>query len=429
MRALQRPTTRPTTGASSFCLSLLLSVAAWAQPPLTEDQYVERVLSKSLDARLAEADAALARAQAVGVGAWPNPSVTWERAPNPTEDNVVGGVHTIAASIPLVLSGRLGLEANSASLGVEAAEARKTRARAELRRDASMAYASVRATAQRRGLLEESLKALTSLTAIVEVREKAGASAGYDRTRVTLERAVVEDELRAVKLDELRTRATALRLLEPGTTELPQFSPAWPAPAQIPEINALLAGLESHRSDATALAAEVRAADASRRAAGRSWLPEPSLTAGAIVLEGARPGGAVGFIAGVTVPLPIFEHGQGPSARAEARRMLAETRRAQLLHAAQIDLVAAHQAVRARTERLERHRADVVAPSLELRTIAKAAYRGGSAEVLVLMDAERTAREAALRDVTLTLDVDLARFDLLFISGIYDTPDLGSSAP
>jgi cobalt-zinc-cadmium efflux system outer membrane protein len=408
---------------------LLWSLAALAQSPLTEDQYVTQVLSGSLEARVADADVALAGAQAVGVGTWPNPSVTWERQPNPTEDRVVGGQHVLAASIPLVVSGRLGLEAEAASLGIDAAQARRARARAELRRTASAAFSSVLAATQRRALLAESLKALQQLTAIVEVREKAGASAGYDLTRVNLERAVVEDELRAAALEERRAKATALQLLGPGATELPLFSAARPGPGAILETSVLLASLEPRRADVTALGVEARAAETARRAAGRSWIPEPSITAGGLILEGAKPGSAVGLVVGVTVPLPIFEHGQGPAARAEARRTLLEARRAQVLHAARIELVVAADALKARTERFEKHRTTVVAPSLELRTIATAAYRGGSAEVLVLMDAERTAREAGLRDIGLALEVDLAWADLRFISGIYDTAEAGSSAP
>lgn len=418
---LQSPRWRlaTTAGSSLLCVLSACPMAA-AQAPLSEESYAAQVLAAGLDAKVAEAEAALARADTAGAGLWPNPSLEWERQPNPTEDRVVGGQHVIVASIPLVLSGRLGLESESVERGVAAAEARRTHARSALRRDAALAFSAVLAATERRALLERSLSTLDELTRIIEAREKAGEAAGYDRARIVLERAVVADLLGAAMLEERRAKAEALSLLGPSHTQLPPFVGALAAPRPMPDGAQLLQELGVNRSDLEALRLEEQSAGLAERAAGRSWIPEPTVNAGALLLEGARSGAGAGFVVGLSIPVPLFDHGQGPRARAGARQRLAAAQHERLLLAARKELVATLDALALRTERRERHLRDVVGGAEELRAIATAGYRGGSVELLALVDAERVARDAGLTAVELSLEVTTAQTELSFISGAYD---------
>jgi cobalt-zinc-cadmium efflux system outer membrane protein len=310
---------------------------------------------------------------------------------------------------------------------MDAAEARRIRARSELRRDATVTFDSVLAATERRLLLEKSLAALQGLARIIEAREKAGEAAGYDRARIALERATVEDQLREASLEERRARSSALRLLGPAATELPNFTAEVAARRPLPDTTALGKELGLRRSDLRALRLDEQGAELAKRAAGRSWIPELTVKAGALILEGAQPGAGTGYVVGVSLPLPIFDHGQGPRARAEARRALAAARYERLLQSAQTQLAATLDSLATRKERLDRHRTDVVARAEELRSIATAGYKGGSADLLALVDAERIARDAGLASVTLSLEVKAAEAELLLISGAYDGADQRSS--
>jgi Outer membrane efflux protein len=157
---------------------VLLAGSALAQPALDESQYVERVLTASLEARVAELEAALGRAEAVGVGLWPNPALEWERQKTSSGTREGESQDVLMASIPLVLSGRLGLEAEAAERSAQSAEARHEWARAGLRHEATRAFTAVLAARERRSILEESLAALRSLAEAIAVREKAGATSG-----------------------------------------------------------------------------------------------------------------------------------------------------------------------------------------------------------------------------------------------------------
>jgi outer membrane protein, heavy metal efflux system len=399
---------------------LLLAGTAVAQPTLDESQYVERVLTGSLEARVAELEAALGRAETVGAGSWPNPALEWERQKTTSGTREGESQDVLMASLPLVLSGRLGWEVEAADRNARAAEARHEWARAGLRHEATRAFATVLAARERRSLLEQSLAELRRLAEVITTRERAGEAAGYERLRIELEAATVQDALRGAVLDEQQAEAQALRLLGPGVTVLPSFEGSLQAERPLPDGGSLLAELGERRGDLRALALEASGAEAARRAAGRGWIPEPSLRAGAQFLDVGLPGAGVGYVVGVGLPLPLFDRRQGEAARAETRRGLAEARRAALLHETRTRLAVVLETVSGRRERLVRHRTDVLGRARELRQIAATAYRGGGAELLVLVDAERAAREAQLTAVELAVSLVEAETDLLLLAGAYD---------
>ncbi|KFA90102.1 TolC family protein [Archangium violaceum] len=417
MRSLPRCPASSTILGSIF---LLLAGTAVAQPTLDESRYVERVLTGSLEARVAALEAVLGRAEAVGVGVWPNPELGWERQKTTSGTRDGESQDVLVASIPLVLSGRLGWERQAAERNAKAAEARHEWARAGLRHEATRAFSVVLAARERRSILEQSLAELRRLAEAIATRERAGEAAGYDRLRIELEAATVQDALRGAVLDERQAESQALRLLGPGVTVLPPFEGALGVERPLPEGASLLAELEERRGDLRALALEASGAEAARRAAGRGWIPEPSVRAGAQFLDVGLPGAGVGYVVGVGLPLPFFDRRQGEAARAEARRGLAEARRAALVHEARTRLAVVLDAVSGRRERQARHRSEVLGRVQELRQVAATAYRGGGAGLLVLMEAERTAREARLTAVELAVSLVEAETDLLLLAGAYD---------
>lgn len=387
---------------------------------MTEDQFVGQVLAAGLDAAVIEAEAGLARAASVGVGRWPNPSIQWERQPNPTEDRVVGGQHTIVPSIPLVLSGRLGLEADAAARTADAAEARRDRARAELRAEATLAFASVIAAGERHALLERFSSVLDELARIIGVREESGDTSGYDLSRISLEREVVADQVLVAANEERAAVMEALRLLGPDVAELPKLAGALAPLGPSSDARELLGALEEKRSDLGALRLEKESAELAKRAAGRAWIPDPTIGAGALLLEDAQHDEGVGLVIGVSIPFPLFDQGQGPRARAEAERSLAASRYQRLLHTARAELLALLDYLSTRKARLQHHRDHVVTSATNLRTIATAGYKGGGLDLLELMDAERSAREAEQTMVRLSLEVREAETRLSLLSGAYD---------
>ncbi len=400
----------------SPALLLLASVALSAQPSLTGREYVERVLASGLEARVAEREVAVGRAEVVGVRRWPNPSVQWQRESARRGDGTQESQDIVAASVQLVLSGRLGLEAESAALGARAAEARRDEALLLLRYEATRAFARALEAQERRAILEESLSALRRFEAALAAGEKAGTVAGYEHLRASIEVATVEDLLRGAMLEERMLKAEVLRLLPPDFGALPPLQGPLVEEGSLPSRERLLSALEA-RPEVRAWELEAKSAELARRAAARGWIPEPTVTGGAQFLDVGQPGAVTGYVVGLSLPLPLFQRRQGEAARAEARRELAEARHASLLHTARIRLAAVHDEATGRRERLALHRTTVLVRTEELRRAAEAAWRGGNADLLIRVDAERASREARLTALELALSVVEAETGLLLLTG------------
>jgi cobalt-zinc-cadmium efflux system outer membrane protein len=392
--------------------------AAQSGSSLDVHRYVEAVLRAGLAARVAEAEAAAGRAEGIGVGAWSNPALGWQResaGSNPADTQDI-----VSLSWTLALSGRLGLEREAARQGAEAASARLDRARAELRYLAEQRFYAVLAARRRKDVLAFSLSAMRGMASTIATREKAGDASGYERLRMGLEAAVVEDLMRRAAIEERTAQAAALALLGTEVTTLPRFTGS--LTDAVTAENELLAkqGLEERRGDLRALALEARSAAAAAQAGDRGWIPDPTLTAGAQVLRIGQENASRGYVVGLEVPLPLFQRRQGESARAAARKNLAEARGAALRREVQARIEALAAEVVERRARLEMHRKDVVGPAEELRRIANSAYRGGASDLLVLVDAEAAAREAALSSIDLAVELIEARAQLLLLNGSFD---------
>jgi cobalt-zinc-cadmium efflux system outer membrane protein len=111
---------------------------------------------------------------------------------------------------------------------------------------------------------------------------------------------------------------------------------------------------------------------------------------------------------GLSVPLPLFDRGQGPIARTTAEVTAADLELRAGLAEARADVESAAAALARRRDALaafERTVGDRVPP---LRRMAADAYREGSADILELIDANRSVREIELARVEQLEAVDLA---------------------
>ena len=353
--------------------------------------------ARALTAELERAATELRRA-----GLWPNPeaSVSRERTGDSTDEFAL-------LSLPIPLSGRLGLEKDASRRGLEAAEQRTRQERLRLRMRVRDAFVDLRAAQERVAVLDEGFARLARLVEILKARESEGESSGFDRMRAEREGAEVESELLHARGRLDRARASLAGVLGLSSTEIlaeGELGPRGGFPS-LEQVQRVVAG----RGDLEALVAEAARSERLADAAARRAVPEPAIVAG-VKRTTVGPADASGPVIGVSFSIPLFDHGQGDRAAARAEADLLRARH----RSAEVEALAEAEAALAEANRRrEAETAYAAAPDPEgLVRIAQAAYEEGEMRILELLDAYRTALATRLRTIDLRAEARRAEATL-----------------
>lgn len=361
---------------------------------------------------LALLDAAIeeARAEVIGAALWSNPAVSYDR-----EEIFVGGQgqpeNFARLELPLQLSGRRALRVEGAELGAEAARSTASRDRASLLFEALTIFWGADAARQAVELLGKEHEGLSRVTQAVRARTSAGDASGFELDRLELELELLQDALADARKAHARwQRKLGLLLGAPSASFTARGASPLPAARDVAEGEALSRALE-HRADSQAARLRVTQAERELSAARRGWVPDVVVSAG---LRHARSSNADawGYVAGVSLGLPVFDHGQGEAARAHARLSSAAAAMKQLEQQATSEVLTAREAFSsalAQAARFERAQL----PRLErLVRRAELSFQEGERPVFELLDAYRTARTIRLRQLELNHQARLADLEL-----------------
>jgi cobalt-zinc-cadmium efflux system outer membrane protein len=396
--------------ALCVALAVLTSHAANAQILLTEAEALARLSPDSARARALRAQVDVARADVAAAGRLPNPRIILSR-------EAVAGIAEdyVTVAQPLPITGRRGLEVQSAEASARATEYRvedvQRRARAELR----SAYSALR----RQQLREEELAArardFRELAEVLAKREEAGDAAGFDRLRAEREVLDLEADLVQAQTARAQAQATLAAFFPPGTDPLTlRVTPVPGPPRPLPTLEELLAKAES-RGELLALAKDAESADFARKAAIRRRVPEPEVVAG-LKTSNVRPGDR-GSVVSVVATIPLFDRSRPERAKAEARQRQAvaelELRRAEL----RASVIAMRDILERSRASADAYRSSALTRSDELRRIARVSYEAGERGILELLDAYRSASVARARAADLDALVAGAEVDLEYVSG------------
>jgi outer membrane protein, heavy metal efflux system len=397
--------------------SLLLSTVvalgsvAHADPAsLDERELLGRLASDPRVARIA-AETELARAEVVAARVRPNPTIAFERE----EVFPDGGLATdyLRLELPLQISGRRGLQVASARAAAQAAEHEGERARLAVTIAALRAFRIAAYERLRVELLRFERAALVKAVEIVRKRTSAGSASGYDLQRIELELLGYDDSIAAAENQLARARVTLGAFA--GSPDGIDARDPLALPADAPSLDALLAAAATH-PDVRAARAREDASHALGRAAGRAWIPELVLSGG-VMAQDLGTETARGYTAGVSVALPLFDHGQADRARADAQAHAARADRDVLAREVPAAIRAAYALYGATLARARAVGRDQIGRLDQLLRSAETAYREGGGNVVELLDAHRTARDTRLHDLELRRDARLAELDLWLALG------------
>jgi cobalt-zinc-cadmium efflux system outer membrane protein len=363
-------------------LAALLSAPAAAQQPVTLRAAVDAALARGTRLRVAEADAAVARAEVLSARAVPNPTT------NLTYSKSAPQYHATVdqpLEYPWLRSARIG----AAQAGSAAAAYRLQAERAAVVFQVDSAYVRAAAAAELARLSARDAADGAELVRIAQTREHAGDASELD---VELARVTQGGLVNQALADSLEAVAAVLDLQ--SLMGIPAVHPtivladslgnlALPAPGAAAGTPLRVAAAE----------ADVRAREAALRQERASRWASPSLMGG---VEWHDPSGSEkGALptVGVSVPVPLWDRNRGPIAVARASLARAQASLDAARRDAAAALAAAERDREAARVRAERNR-ELLAHAQRVVAMSTRGYREGAFPLTTVLEAQRSARDA-----------------------------------
>lgn len=401
-----------------FVLSGMLIAAALpamaAEPPLelppeSVDLATVLTLARGASPRLEleRKQIALAQAQRTTAGAYPNPSVSFERARQPGELTNFSSKVARQWSVqqPILLPGQRSSRVRAADLGIDAARSRLAATANDLTADAGAAYVELLQAQDKRAALEQGMADLDRLRGIVAGRQSAGMASRYDLLRVDIELADWRTQLAEAQADLTDRQGQLAGLLgfpgwhPRGAGELRPLPFVEPPPSA--DANDSPSVIASHKEESAALARAT--------AARRDRLPNVSLSGGQFWT--VEPYGKT-YSFGFEIEVPLFDTRRGAYQQARAEAESASLQRTLAEAQSRADVERYRAQVQQRSAALAQFEQQLTPRLPQLQQMADDAYRLGRSTVLELLDATRVRYQTALSRAELTANLMEAQLRL-----------------
>lgn len=424
---------------AALCFALAGASRAFAQdaapgapPPLTLSDVLGRAIAQhplvdAARARVRSAEAARLTARLLA-----NPTVTYQVENAPWPGRTLAGVDrevSTFATLPLEPLFQRWPRVRAVDADVRAARAELDLARRAVSLSAARAFYRVALAQAAVSGSTDVRDRLAELLTYTQTRVKEGVTSEGDliRVQVELDRAEAELALEAAEL--ARARGELAPYLGPATVmtsgDAPEAAPVrvvveatgpasgiTGAPIELAPRAVYLARARASRPDLLAARARVDAARAQVSYQRSLSVRQVGATFGA-----KRIGEVNTLIAGLTVPLPIFDQNRGEVQRATAEVTAAQQELAWRERLVFAEVAAAHEAARLLAERRGRFADSLLARAEESRRITLVAYREGAASLLQVLDVSRTLGDVRLTVYRSVIAERETRLELDIISG------------
>ena len=362
--------------------------------------------SPSVIAAEAEVRAAEARARQAGYRENPELSLEVENVAGTGELRGVNRMETtLSVNQRLDIGGRRSARLETARANLVVQRLRLTVARADLAHSVREQFARAVAARQRLDQAEDNLTWAKELARVAGLLVEAGREPPLRAIRARSALAQADAAHEAAVAEELAARSSLAALLGVGTPVAAVTGPSLDARSGTiaPETSLEVRLADAERNVAQA---ELRQQQAERRL-------DPAVGLG---VRHIRETGDVGLVAGISMPLRIFDRNEGNIAAAQQVLAAADARRASALASTTArarNAIATVEGAQRRVAALEKAAIPEAAEALRL---AQRSYEEGRATLLELLDA-RNAFVAAERDLTeARLALALAAAELARIS-------------
>src|SRR5215217_3879910 len=341
-----------------------------------------------------------ARGSRKTAGAFPNPVASYqvENAPFPGQRSSADLTRETAATVTLPLETiyQRGSRVRLADEEARAAESEILTVRRTVALNAARAFYRVAlAEIALRGA-RENHDGLTHLATYNEKRVREGLTPEGELLRVRLERDRASTQTVFAQIEVARARAEIRAYLPLAARQSADDSisvdiqGAFPA-ARVPAIASLVSYATRCRPELVTARARVAAASAETSIQRALTIRQVGATFGQ-----KRVGSETSMIAGVSVPIPLFDRNRGEIQRATANRIAAERELEWTERSITAELTGALNAVTMVAAEVARLGSSFLDRAEEIRRISLAAYEEGAASLLQVLDASRALNEARL---------------------------------
>lgn len=363
---------------------------------LTLAQALDEASARSPTVVAAEADVAAAEAQIRQSGYRSNPELSFELENFAGSGDLRGARSaeaTLAINQRLDLGGRRSARVGSARAELTVQQLRLAIARADLAQSVREQFARAIASREKLAQATENVERARELARVAGILVEAGRDPPLRALRARSALAQVQAERVAAEADELAARSSLAALFGvSGPVDAVGTSSDIPPGLAVPE-----RGLDVRLADAERAAAQ---------AAVRQQLAETRIDpAVGVGVRHIRESGDFGLVAGVSMPLRVFDRNQGNIAAARSALAASDARRASTLAMTTARARNAAANVLAAERRVEALERAAVPEATEALRLAELSYREGRATLLELLDVQNayTTSRAALTEARLAL--------------------------
>lgn len=387
---------------------------------LTLPELFELLRTQSPRLKAAQAQIELARARKVGARVLPNPILNFQVLHLISGYNQNGfGTYTFYFQQPVLIGGQRLQRGRAARAAERAAHSDVEAAYHDLAAEGRHVFVALQARQRHHEVLRAAIEDLRRLEGVVKTRHDAGAESRYDVSRIGLE----------VRRWRAKTIASTADIRDvSGQLGVLVGRPAWrprAAGSAVPmgidgDAEALWPDVERTQPAIRAAKDRVELADRDLAATRREVWPQPTIGLGVVGIDNFF---SMSVLGGITTPLPLFDWGQGPVAKAKAEKHVAQVEKDAHTEELRAELDRVLSVLRDRQRALRGFERGVLAETTALQRMAEDAYVTGQVEILELIDAVETHYDLELERVELIEAVMHAEIDVLHVIGrVEDLP-------
>lgn len=402
----------------AVCLAALVwlspAIAQEAAPVLSLHEAIKAALerSPSIGSKVAQTEAM--KAAASKANALPNPELSVEAenigGDGPYEDfdgaEITYGMSQLV-ELPGKRSGRAGIAGSEAQRSIYERDG----ARLDLIRDVITAYASVVVAEDELQILREERDLASNVYESVAAKVDAGKEPPIQKNKAAIELSSSDIALERAERGVQTARKTLANLMGGQSADFNVSVNTLPEMKQ-PEGLATYTAMLDTSPDVLAYDAGIQVAQSNLSLEKATAIPDPTFNVG---VRDFREDDEQAFLAGVSVPLPVFDMNRAGIRRAGHEYNAAILDKAQAQLAAETTLVQSYEAFANAYREHQVLKETVLPGAREAFDVAREGYNAGKFGYLEVLDAQRTLFEARKQSNTTMLDYyrELAVIDRL----------------